>query len=55
MESIGSPHPAIALVAKADAWAWTLSVSVFAVRHGADWVAVATVQEGVDLLGSRAG
>ncbi|MFN8220550.1 MAG: alanine racemase [Fimbriimonadales bacterium] len=49
-EAIGSPHPAIALVAKADAYGHGLCpVSVFAVRHGADWVAVATVQEGVDL------
>lgn len=40
----------IALVAKADAYGHGLCpVSVFASAHGADWIAVATVQEGVAL------
>lgn len=47
--SVG-PDVKVALVAKADAYGHGLvPVSSFAVRHGADWVAVATVQEGVDL------
>lgn len=44
------PDVLIALVAKADAYGHGLvPVSSFAVRNGADWVAVATVQEGIDL------
>ncbi|HRJ26541.1 MAG TPA: alanine racemase [Fimbriimonadaceae bacterium] len=44
------PETKIALVAKADAYGHGLvPVSRFALGHGADWVAVATVQEGIAL------
>jgi alanine racemase len=44
------PDVKIALVAKADAYGHGLiPVSRYAVRNGADWIAVATVQEGIAL------
>lgn len=44
------PSTKIALVAKADAYGHGLvPVSRFALDHGADWIAVATVQEGIAL------
>lgn len=43
-------HPKIALVAKADAYGHGLiPVGRHAISHGADWLAVATVQEGIAL------
>ncbi|MBL8086677.1 MAG: alanine racemase [Chthonomonas sp.] len=48
-ERIGH-HAKIALVAKADAYGHGLvPIARFAVRNGADWIAVATVQEGIAL------
>lgn len=48
-ERIGS-EPRIGLVTKADAYGHGIvPVSRFAVQHGADWVCVATVQEGTAL------
>jgi len=45
---IDDPKVAIALVTKADAYGHGLvPVSRYALRNGADWVAVATVQEGI--------
>ena len=47
------PEVKVALVAKADAYGHGLiPVSRYAVRHGADWIAVATVQEGIALRDS---
>ncbi len=47
------PGVKIALVAKADAYGHGLiPVSRYAVRNGADWIAVATVQEGIALRDS---
>jgi len=44
------PAPKIALVAKADAYGHGIvPISRFAARNGADWIAVATVQEGIAL------
>src|SRR4029077_12632932 len=52
-DAIGTPGPKIALVAKADAYGHGLvPVSRFALQNGADWVAVATVQEGIALRDS---
>jgi len=48
--AIADPKVRVALVAKADAYGHGLvPVSRFALQNGADWVAVATVQEGVAL------
>lgn len=48
--TIDDPNVAIALVTKADAYGHGLvAISRYALRHGADWVAVATVQEGIAL------
>ena len=50
VRSVVGAKVAIALVAKADAYGHGLiPVSRYAVRNGADWVAVATVQEGIAL------
>jgi len=47
---INDPKVAVALVTKADAYGHGLvSISRYALRNGADWVAVATVQEGIAL------
>jgi alanine racemase len=47
---LGPSPPEIALVAKADAYGHGLvPVARHALRHGADWAAVATVQEGIAL------
>jgi alanine racemase len=44
------PKAALLLVAKADAYGHGLvPIAKYAVRHGADWVGVATVQEGIAL------
>lgn len=49
-QTINDPNVAIALVTKADAYGHGLvAISRYALRHGADWVAVATVQEGIAL------
>lgn len=49
-EALGNPETRVALVAKADAYGHGLvPVSRFALQNGADWVAVATVQEGIAL------
>lgn len=48
--SLGESRAKIALVAKADAYGHGLvPTSRFALQHGADWIAVATVQEGIAL------
>ncbi len=50
---LGDPSVAVALVVKADAYGHGLvSVSRYALRNGADWAAVATVQEGIALRDS---
>lgn len=47
---LGDEGPQIALVVKADAYGHGLvPVSRHAIRHGADWAAVATIQEGISL------
>ncbi|MCU0317523.1 MAG: alanine racemase, partial [Fimbriimonadaceae bacterium] len=47
---MGTAKVEIALVAKADAYGHGLvPISRFACQHGVDWVAVATVQEGIAL------
>lgn len=44
------PNTLVALVAKADAYGHgVVAISRHALRHGADWIAVATVQEGIEL------
>ena len=49
-EAVGDPAVKVALVAKADAYGHGLvPVSRFALQNGADWIAVATVQEGIAL------
>ncbi len=49
-EVLGDPSIRIALVAKADAYGHGLvPVARYALRNGADWVAVATVPEGISL------
>lgn len=53
MRGIVGSNVKVALVAKADAYGHGLiPVSRFAVRHGADLIAVATVQEGISLRDS---
>jgi alanine racemase len=48
--AIGPPPPALALVAKADAYGHGLGpIARHAVQNGADWLAVAAVSEGVAL------
>ena len=50
IREIVGPETQIALVAKADAYGHGLvPVSRFAAQNGADWIAVATVQEGIAL------
>lgn len=47
---INDPNVSVALVVKADAYGHGLvAVSRYALRNGADWAAVATVQEGIAL------
>ncbi len=47
---MNDPGVGIALVTKADAYGHGLvPISRYALRHGADWAAVATVQEGISL------
>lgn len=49
-EAMNDPSVKVALVAKADAYGHGLvPTSRFALQNGADWVAVATVQEGIAL------
>lgn len=49
-QAIADPKVKVALVAKADAYGHGLVPTArFALRNGADWVAVATVQEGIAL------
>lgn len=49
-ETIADPRVKVALVAKADAYGHGLvPTSRFALQNGADWIAVATVQEGIAL------
>jgi len=53
VREVVGPQVKVALVAKADAYGHGLiPVSRYAVRHGADWIAVATVQEGIALRDS---
>lgn len=49
-DRLGPDGPRIALVAKADAYGHGLTpIARHALAHGADWIAVATVQEGIAL------